>query len=651
MSNKENKKTKKKKVKTQLAIIRQRNIIIGLIVGVTVISVTLGIVLHMIRKNLDTFIDLDSSEYYSRYTDKKKTDIAVYNSNDEMLSKTPDGDYYSTEIGTLIKLSADGKMSQYAIVDLYSDKEELGINDRVLIFKHTEKKDIASIEVHNDYGTYKFYKDSKGHFQIDGVNSEHIKEFNQNGLYYFNPETFTSLVVSCGYTLSIDRLNKEKITQFTYEEYGLAIPPAGVEITEENESKYTDTYYILTDLSGNSYKVFIGNEIVSGAGYYVRLEGRENCVYIVSNTLQSTVLQPIEALIEPRIIYPMSLNTYFDIQNFMLLKFNEEKYNNNIESDDGAESDEDEEESIYDAVVAFSYVDLDLRENTKHQSRPYIMLASDMKEYIPNDMNIDNCLQSLYNMQFEKVHKIKPTPDDMKDYDLENPEFILTFDFAGLEYEENGVTKAVTQTVVISKKTEEGKHYAYSAMFDMIVEIDKSYLGFLEYTDVDWLSDDMFDTGIVYCKEIEVKTDTATVRFVLDNSLSEEGKSDKLIVKAYVDGVETVVDTTIFRKFYQTLLYTSFRGEADLTEEQMEQYQAKGDEGTQLILTIKTINDFKTDTVITDVYRAYEYSSRRAYMTINGNGSFYISKPMGDKIAADAERVLNGETIDPTAKY
>lgn len=36
--------------------------------------------------------------------------------------------------------------------------EVLGANNRVLMFPHTEKADILSIEVHNEKGTYKFYR-------------------------------------------------------------------------------------------------------------------------------------------------------------------------------------------------------------------------------------------------------------------------------------------------------------------------------------------------------------------------------------------------------------------------------------------------------------------------------------------------------------
>ena len=38
--------------------------------------------------------------------------------------------------------------------------EELAPNNRVLMFKHTPKEDIQSIEVFNEHCSYKFYRDS-----------------------------------------------------------------------------------------------------------------------------------------------------------------------------------------------------------------------------------------------------------------------------------------------------------------------------------------------------------------------------------------------------------------------------------------------------------------------------------------------------------
>ena len=50
--------------------------------------------------------------------------------------------------------------------------EVLGANNRVLMFPHTEKADILSIEVHNEKGTYKFYRGFNGdndNFYIEGM--------------------------------------------------------------------------------------------------------------------------------------------------------------------------------------------------------------------------------------------------------------------------------------------------------------------------------------------------------------------------------------------------------------------------------------------------------------------------------------------------
>ena len=40
--------------------------------------------------------------------------------------------------------------------------------------------------------------------------------------------------------------------------------------------------------------------------------------------------------------------------------------------------------------------------------------------------------------------------------------------------------------VNISKKTEDGKYYAYSDMYDMIVTFDESQAPYLEWEEIDW---------------------------------------------------------------------------------------------------------------------------------------------------------------------
>ena len=51
-----------------------------------------------------------------------------------------------------------------------------------------------------------------------------------------------------------------------------------------------------------------------------------------------------------------------------------------------------------------------------------------------------------------------------------------------------------------------------------------------------------------------------------------------------------------------------------------------------------------------DVYKFYRISSRKAYITVNGNGGFYVYSSRVEKFITDAQRFFNKEIIDPTAK-
>lgn len=110
-----------------------------------------------------------------------------------------------------------------------------------------------------------------------------------------------------------------------------------------------------------------------------------------------------------------------------------------------------------------------------------------------------------------------------------------------------------------------------------------------------------------------------------------------------------------FGKFYQTLLYTSYEGRADvndsiggavLTEEEMKAYIAKGDD-CDYLLKITTTLDGNVYT-----YRMYNYSGTRTFITSNGEGQFYLLRTRAAKIFTDALKAIAGNPdIDGTRPY
>ena len=51
------------------------------------------------------------------------------------------------------------------------------------------------------------------------------------------------------------------------------------------------------------------------------------------------------------------------------------------------------------------------------------------------------------------------------------------------------------------------------------------------------------------------------------------------------------------------------------------------------------------------VYRFYTLTSRKAYITVNGNGSFYVLSTRVQKFIDDAQRFFNLELINAEDKF
>jgi len=170
--------------------------------------------------------------------------------------------------------------------------EVLGTSNRILMYEHVEKSDMDSILVHNENGEYEFYRGDDDELYIRG---------NEGAPYSLT--ALSSLVVSAGYTLSMERVSMDADN---LSEYGLA-------------DSDKPSYYIVTKTDGTEHKVYIGDMIPTGAGYYARYEGR-NAVYILDASLAATLLSDITMLITPILSYPVSTTDYYTTEDFYIAR-------------------------------------------------------------------------------------------------------------------------------------------------------------------------------------------------------------------------------------------------------------------------------------------------------------------------------------------
>ena len=135
------------------------------------------------------------------------------------------------------------------------------------MFPQIERDGIESIRIRNSSGEFAFVRDHSSEnnsFIIEGFKGISLID-----------EKFSAAVVSSGYTLTRERVTREA-TKEDFERYGLTEPQASWTLTATDNTVYT---------------VLVGDRLVSGDGYYAALEGRDECIYVLSTTIENSILK------------------------------------------------------------------------------------------------------------------------------------------------------------------------------------------------------------------------------------------------------------------------------------------------------------------------------------------------------------------------
>ena len=701
--------------KTSLAT--QKRAIVALVILSVLLAVAFGVVSIIV--DIYEYEDFDGVEYTIK---KKKGEYGLY--KDGVICDVDKEGYYLTDLGTQLEIDPKtGEYKIYAVVDT-EGTEVVGVQQRVLMFKQltydqSSTRDmsrvIKEIEIHNQNGTFTLTRGESNRFEVEGHPTAILVD-----------ELFAKLANGCGYTISMQRLEKPVRLEngsIDYSEYGLApetrtkLDKDGKEVLDGEGNPvtydYKPTWYTVTTMTGENYTVTLGDATVSGAGYYARYEDRDTVYILASAHMDEAVLQPIEALITPMMVYPMSLNTYFQVSNFtyrtdidhdaiykeMVLKLvgldmdalepdENGEYPADIKekledvSKQIAAMDEKEFAALYEPlfekysrlVTAFSFIDMDARQNTLYSSLPYRMSSKYMAGYLPNSDNIGNeVLQKLYSMTFDRVEVLGPNDDELAAYGLDSPAHDISFGYT------DASGNKWSNHFVVSEKTEDGKYYAYSEIYDMILCISESQMTYLEWEEIEWYEREYFLFNIAHVQKIKLEGAglKAPIDFTLDNSKSDPSKgmnSDKLEIYANGELMDytltvtkpsgsqvTETSTYNFKRFFQALLTASMEGNAELSEEEMAAFRETPDEDCYLKITVHA-DDGKGETAYL-VYRFYRYTERKAYFTVEvlknpadagnpekGQGTFYVLSSFCDKLVADAYRFMERTEIVVNSK-
>lgn len=624
------------------------------------------------------YTDYDGAVYKAK---KVGGVYSIYDADGYELEVNREG-YYLTKLGTQLELNPDtGAIKEYAIV--YTEgMEEPGANKRILMFAQIKQANVVSIQVNNTSGdSFRIYTKD-----ITAEKKEIVVEGYEDGEYLvsYNPELYAYLCVAAGYPLTVNKLPNDRVAELGYDEYGLV-----EEIRKDkdgNEYTYRPTTYTIVGAKKNAdgswmkdaegkvvtveHTVIVGDPIVGGGGYYCKLAGDENkSVYIMNNdNYDKALLQPIEALITPRITYPSSLNTCFNAENFILAEcIGGNKYDLDIE-------------------VAFDYIDLTMRSSTMYSAEPYNTGSGYRYQYGGYRLNSDvlsTILQALYEPAIVRVCElgVHDNKDVLINYGLDTPYKRLSFDLQLDADNDAKFDSTATNELWISKKTENGTYYVYSELCDVVAEVDQTSFYFIEYDRLDWINPFVIWHNLAYLQSMEIISPSYSSSMLFDNSKSSQkdninssditftinGKTPDYVVykTAYATGKVTA-ETPVYnlRQFYKTLLMLTVGGDVQvgehftLTDEEMEAFRALDDSECQLVIKAEfedyakmtNPNFYKENNKSSLVFRFYRYSEGRSYMTINGEGEFFVDASFVEKMLADAKRLEEGVLIDSNAK-
>ncbi len=124
-----------------------------------------------------------------------------------------------------------------------------------------------------------------------------------------------------------------------------------------------------------------------------------------------------------------------------------------------------------------------------------------------------------------------------------------------------------------------------------------------------------------------------------------EVKANEVIVTEANGETTTYVRyaTNLFRRYWETIIASSVEDSYEMTAEE-EQALISDPDNWLLTMTVKNTEGQET------VYSFYKMTSRKAYITVNGNGGFYVLPSRVEKIINDAHRFFAFEIIDPVSK-
>lgn len=454
------------------------------------------------------------------------------------------------------------------------DGEELGASNRFYMYSHLDRSEMASIEIMNETGSYKLVADGSGSFYIDGFQGIALDD-----------SKVASLVATCGSPLSKTRVTADASAE-KLAEYGLANPAA---------------CWIITDNNGKRYKVNVGRELLTGGGYYCSFAGR-NSVYVLDTTLSETVLKPKEVFVTPYIVFGISKDDYYTVDDFSIFR-GKDKFIT-------VGKVPKEKQNSPDAIVEY----------TLTYPAPYY----------PDTETYANILLGFTSFTGDSTYKLGVTEKELAECGFDDPEYTVSFSYGGQKY------------YFFVTEADEDNYYVLSGIYtEIISKISKKSLSYLEKDLLSWLSPFVFRKNIDIVSTLKVESKNVDETFHLVNTKTDDGTA---VLQVRSDSGREFVsseESLNFRHYYSDMIALALTDylPAEASEGvAMEDFLADESNRTMRITCVTTSGD----EYVFDIYR---YSTRRCAVSVNGRFDFCVLNDVVTRIESDTELLLAGKTV------